>query len=120
MATREERLGRWSDARFRSRSELARESGMTPQQLNDYLSGRRKPGADVLARWAELGLDLAWYLNGTGQMDMASREFVPLNIAITPGTRVHPMDDPVAMIDQIDELLAHLKNQLIEGRKDGV
>jgi transcriptional regulator with XRE-family HTH domain len=120
MASREERLGQWSDARFRSRSELARESGMTPQQLNDYLSGRRKPGADVLARWAELGLDLAWYLNGTGQMDMISREFVPINLAVTPGSRVHAMKDPVATIDQIDELLLQLKNQLLEERKDGV
>lgn len=117
MAGREERLGKWSDARFRSRSELARESGMTPQQLNDYLSGRRKPGADVLSRWAELGLDLAWYLNGTGQMDAASHEFVPLNIAVSPGSRVRSMEDPVATIDQIDELLLQLKAQLLEGRK---
>jgi transcriptional regulator with XRE-family HTH domain len=93
---------------------------MTPQQLNDYLSGRRKPGADVLARWAELGLDLAWYLNGTGQMDAASREFVPLNLALTPGARVLSMKDPVATIEQIDELLSYLKQQLQEGRGDGV
>jgi transcriptional regulator with XRE-family HTH domain len=53
------------DATFESRAEGARALGMTPQGLNDYLKGRRAPGADILARMAEKGLDVGWYLTGT-------------------------------------------------------
>ena len=62
--TRGERLRRWIEATFQTPSEAARRSGMSPQQMNDYLTQRRNPGPDILARWAALGLDIGWYLTG--------------------------------------------------------
>jgi transcriptional regulator with XRE-family HTH domain len=64
MAERGKRLGEWVDATFPTRKQGAEACGLTPQGLNDYLTERNRPGADVLARMAAAGLDVGWYLTG--------------------------------------------------------
>lgn len=61
---RGKRLGEWVDATFKSRAEAARQFGMAPSQLGDYLAERKAPGADILATMAARGLDVGWYLTG--------------------------------------------------------
>lgn len=43
---------------------------MGTSQLNDYTSGRRSPGPDIVERWARLGLNTNWWLTGDGDMEM--------------------------------------------------
>ena len=38
-------------ARKWSRSELARQAGMSPQMVTDYLNGRRRPGTDTIEKF---------------------------------------------------------------------
>lgn len=43
-----------------SRSELARQVGVAPQMVTDYLNARRKPGPDVMERFLKVfGLRLS-------------------------------------------------------------
>jgi transcriptional regulator with XRE-family HTH domain len=65
MESRGKRLGEWVDRTFATRTEGARACGLTPQGLNDYLSERKAPGAEALARMAAAGLDVGWYLTGS-------------------------------------------------------
>lgn len=58
------RLGTWIDERYKSRSEFARCAKISPGQLGDYTSDRKRPGYDIIARWVELGLDANWFLTG--------------------------------------------------------
>lgn len=47
---------------------LAEMLGMTPQSLNFYLKGKREPGANILKRLLDLGLNINWLLTGEGEM----------------------------------------------------
>lgn len=48
------RLEEWIAARWASKSEFARQSGISPQQLSEYLKGNKRPGGEILERWALL------------------------------------------------------------------
>lgn len=49
--------------RFGSMKEFSKNLGITPQNLNGYLSGERKPGRVFLARLAEIGFDVSILLD---------------------------------------------------------
>ncbi|WP_146110177.1 S24 family peptidase [Salinibacter sp. 10B] len=49
-------------------SELARALAMQPSSFYKYLNGERQPGASVLRRLTQLGVDLHWFLTGSGSM----------------------------------------------------
>lgn len=60
----------WATKKFGSETNCAKASGMGTSQLNDYTSGRRSPGPDIVERWARLGLNTNWWLTGDGDMEM--------------------------------------------------
>ena len=54
---------------FGGPSGLAKEMGISPQQLNDYLSGRRIPGNKMQERLRELGCDTLWLITGKTKIE---------------------------------------------------
>jgi transcriptional regulator with XRE-family HTH domain len=64
-----ERLRQFS-AGFGGPSSLAARLGISPQQLNDYLSGRRIPGNKMQARLRDLGCDTIWLITGQTRDDL--------------------------------------------------
>lgn len=58
-----ERLKQFAES-IGTKSELARKLDMSPQQLNAYISGRSKPGADIIIKLKEIGCDTDWLLTG--------------------------------------------------------
>ena len=57
-------------ARVGGPTELARQLGISPQSLNDYLTGRRGPGNKMQARLQALGFDPIWLITGRTQKDI--------------------------------------------------
>ena len=51
-----------------NKSELARAVGMQPGSFSKYIRGERRPGATVLARLIQLGVNLNWIIAGEGPM----------------------------------------------------
>jgi hypothetical protein len=74
---RGERLREWIDERFGSQVEGARELGMKPGQLGDYIADRKGPGPKVLERMAAKGLDLNWYITGETMLPATQPESAP-------------------------------------------
>jgi hypothetical protein len=74
---RGERLREWIDGRFGSQVEGARELGMKPGQLGDYIADRKGPGPKVLERMAAKGLDLNWYITGETMLPATQPESAP-------------------------------------------
>ncbi len=59
-----QRLRQFGKNHFGSMSKLAEALDMTPQQLNDYLSGRITPGNKMQGRLREIGCDIEWLMTG--------------------------------------------------------
>lgn len=53
---------------FPSNSAMARALGMSPSNLQKYLSGEMNPGNTVLDKLYRLGLNINWLLTGEGSM----------------------------------------------------
>ena len=51
-----------------NKSALARAMNMKPGSFSKYLRGNRKPGASVLGRLVQLGVNMNWFLSGEGPM----------------------------------------------------
>lgn len=62
------RLRSFGTTAFGSVKSFAESLGMQPSNLQKYLSGKREPGAIVLARIAELGCNIHWLISGEGEM----------------------------------------------------
>ncbi|MCX7781983.1 MAG: helix-turn-helix transcriptional regulator, partial [Negativicutes bacterium] len=43
---------------------LAEAMNVSPQQLQQYISGKREPGSKILTRLLRLGCDINWLLGG--------------------------------------------------------
>ena len=54
-----------------NKSELARDLGMKPPSFSKYTSGSTLPGASVLRKLSELGINPTWILTGKGEMTMS-------------------------------------------------
>ncbi len=59
-----ERLKIFAKQKFTTLKELADALGISPQQLNQYTSGKREPGSKILSKLLELGCDINWLLTG--------------------------------------------------------
>lgn len=57
------KIKRFALTQFGSISDFARVMGMSPSNINFYITGRRKPGADILNKMRELGCDINWLLS---------------------------------------------------------
>jgi len=62
---------------YGSSTDLAKNLGLSPQHLNAYISGRSKPGADILIKLKELGCDIDWLLTGT-RSEQSTKERQPI------------------------------------------
>lgn len=51
-----------------NKSELARSLNMQPSSFSKYVQGSRHPGAQVLTRISQLGVNINWFLTGKGPM----------------------------------------------------
>lgn len=51
-------------SKFGWKAKFARALGMTPQQLNDYLSGRISIGTEMQTRLRGFGADIEWLMTG--------------------------------------------------------
>jgi len=51
-----------------NKSELARALDMEPGSFTKYTRGARRPGASVLERLTQLGVNINWFLTGEGSM----------------------------------------------------
>lgn len=91
------RLEKWIGARWASKSEFARQSDISPQQLSEYLKGNKRPGGEMLERWASLGLNIHWYLTGSGDMDAPSHQATE-PIFIVRGEAVLAWNDVVEIL----------------------
>jgi len=60
--------------RFGGPSALAEKLQISPQQLNDYLTGRRTPGNKMQDRLRTLGCDIEWLMMGTRSGASKTRE----------------------------------------------
>lgn len=64
-----ERLRQLSE-KFGGPSEFAKRLEMSPQQLNDYLGGRRTPGNKMFDRLRKLNCDVDWLMFGETREDL--------------------------------------------------
>lgn len=68
------RIKAFAKAAFGTQTALAEDLGMSTGQLSDYVSGRKSPGAEFLARLRERGASVDWILSGKGEMLLPSEE----------------------------------------------
>ncbi|MBU0559218.1 MAG: helix-turn-helix domain-containing protein [Bacteroidetes bacterium] len=59
-----ERLRVFANRRFNTLKALAEEMHISPQQLQQYISGNREPGSKILIKLLKLGCDINWLLGG--------------------------------------------------------
>ncbi len=59
-----ERIRVFAKRKYGTLKKLSEEMGISPQQLQQYISGKREPGSRVLARLLKLGCDINWILGG--------------------------------------------------------
>lgn len=48
---------------------LAEAMGISPQQLHQYISGKREPGSRILLKLLKLGCDINWLLSGSESLE---------------------------------------------------
>ncbi|MBM4170691.1 MAG: helix-turn-helix transcriptional regulator [Ignavibacteria bacterium] len=59
-----ERLRLFAKRKYGTLKKLAEEMTISPQQLQQYISGKREPGSKILTRLLRLGCDINWLLGG--------------------------------------------------------
>lgn len=59
-----ERIRVFAKKKYSTLKKLADEMGISPQQLQQYISGKREPGSKILLRLFKLGCDINWLLTG--------------------------------------------------------
>ncbi len=64
-----DRIRIFAKRRYGSISKLAKALEISPQQLQQYISGRREPGAKTLLRFLRIGCDLNWLLGGAEKLE---------------------------------------------------
>lgn len=59
-----ERIRLFARRKFGTLKKLADAMEISPQQLQQYISGKREPGSRILMKFLKLGCDLNWLLGG--------------------------------------------------------
>ncbi len=60
-----DRIRIFAKRKYGTLKSLAEAMEISPQQLQQYISGNREPGSKILARLLRLGCDINWLLGGT-------------------------------------------------------
>lgn len=64
-----ERIRQFARKKYGTLKRLADEMEISPQQLQQYISGKREPGSRILLKLQRLGCDVNWLLGGTDSSD---------------------------------------------------
>lgn len=64
-----ERIRIFAKRKYGTLKRLAEEMHISPQQLQQYISGKREPGSKILAKLLRLGCDINWLLGGKESME---------------------------------------------------
>ncbi|MFA7288491.1 MAG: helix-turn-helix transcriptional regulator [Melioribacteraceae bacterium] len=59
-----ERMRLFAQRKYGTLKNLAEAMKISPQQLQQYISGKREPGSKILAKLLRLGCDINWILGG--------------------------------------------------------
>ncbi len=60
-----ERIRIFAKRKYNTLKNLAEAMGISPQQLQQYISGNREPGSRILIKFLRLGCDINWLLGGS-------------------------------------------------------
>lgn len=60
-----ERIRVFAKKKYKTLKKLADSMEISPQQLQQYISGKREPGTRILSKLLKLGCDLNWLLGGS-------------------------------------------------------
>ncbi|MFA3783132.1 helix-turn-helix domain-containing protein [Melioribacteraceae bacterium 4301-Me] len=64
-----ERIRIFAKQKYGTLKKLAAAMKISPQQLQQYISGKREPGSKILARLLRLGCDINWLLGGKESLE---------------------------------------------------
>ncbi len=64
-----ERIRIFAKRKYDTLKALADAMGIKPQQLQQYVSGRREPGTKILRKLLQLGCDINWLLGGAESLE---------------------------------------------------
>ena len=64
-----ERIRLFAKRKFKTLKKLAEAMEISPQQLQQYISGKREPGSRILIKLLRLGCDINWLLGGREQAE---------------------------------------------------
>jgi transcriptional regulator with XRE-family HTH domain len=64
-----ERMRWFAKQKFGTLKKLADAMEISPQQLQQYISGKREPGSKILAKLLRLGCDVNWLLGGRESLE---------------------------------------------------
>ncbi len=64
-----ERIRIFAKKKYSTLKNLASAMGISPQQLQQYISGNREPGSRILIRFLRLGCDINWLLGGAESIE---------------------------------------------------
>jgi len=64
-----ERMRIFAKRKYKTLKALADKMEISPQQLQQYVSGRRDPGTKILMRLLKLGCDINWLLGGAESLE---------------------------------------------------
>ncbi len=92
------RIRVFAKRRFGSYTKLAEALGMSPQHLQQYISGRREPGTKMLIRFLRVGCDINWLLGATERVE--SYRVYKLEIEVKKLKNI---------ISKISEIIEHTK-----------
>lgn len=64
-----ERIRIFAKRKFGTLKTLAEQMEISPQQLQQYISGKREPGSKILLKLLKLGCDINWLLGGNESIE---------------------------------------------------
>lgn len=64
-----DRLRLFAKKKFGTLKKLAETMNISPQQLQQYISGKREPGSKILIKLLRLGCDINWLLGGKESLE---------------------------------------------------
>jgi transcriptional regulator with XRE-family HTH domain len=64
-----ERMRLFAKRKYGTLKKLAEAMQISPQQLQQYISGHREPGSRILAKLLRLGCDVNWLLGGKESLE---------------------------------------------------
>ncbi len=91
-----QRIRIFAKRKYSTLKALAEAMEISPQQLQQYISGNREPGSRILIRFMKLGCDINWLLGGSESLE--SYKIYKLETEVrklrTSLTQVHSISDP--------------------------